>query len=222
MQTNNSQRLRAGKTTSGLIVETLRQAILRGRFKENMPIRQHELAAELGVSVIPIREALFVLESEGLITFYPNRGAVVASLSAQEADEIYEMRVALETIALQRAIPNLRPSDLGQAEAILSAIDEDDDIARWSELNWEFHLALYRPATMPRLIETVRMLHHNVARYFVIYQALDYRTRSQPEHRALVETCRRKDIPAAIICLENHLRASAQALITVLEQRGAL
>lgn len=220
MRTNN-QRLRANKTTSGLIVEKLREAILRGRFKENEPIRQHELAAELGVSVIPIREALFVLESEGLLTFYPNRGAVVSSLSVAEADEIFEMRVALETIALRRSIPALRPSDLTQAEAILSAIDEEeDDIARWSELNWEFHLALYRPAVMPRLIETVRMLHHNVARYFVIYQALDYRTRSQPEHRAIVEACRAKDTDAALARLEAHLRASAQALIVVLERRG--
>lgn len=219
MQTQ--QRLRASKTTSGLIVENLRQAILRGRFKENEPIRQHELANELGVSVIPIREALFVLESEGLITFYPNRGAVVSSLSVQEVDEIYEMRIALESLALQRAMSNQRPSDLAQAKAVLTLLDEEaGDITRWSELNWEFHLALYKPANMPRLIETVRMLHHNVARYFVIYQELNYRTQSQAEHYSLVEACERKDSTTALACLQTHLRASAEALMSRLDKRS--
>ena len=73
---------------------------------------------------------------------------------------------------------------------------------------------------MPRLMNTVRTLHVNVARYFVIYQAIEYREKSQTEHREMLEVCRQKNIGAACTFLEQHLQAAADNLIIFLEQKG--
>src|SRR3954471_15830423 len=93
------------QTIAGMTVEALRERILRGDFPEGEPLRQDALAAELAVSRIPVREALRQLEAEGLVTFSPHRGAVVSSLSLDEIDELFELRAAIESDLLARAIP---------------------------------------------------------------------------------------------------------------------
>ncbi len=198
--------LKRGSNTAGLIADALRNAIMNGSLKSKQPLRQDEIAAEFGVSKIPVREALFQLEAEGLVTFYPNRGAIVSELSAAEAREISIMRTALETVALQEAIPKLKPVDFSKAEGILNAIDHETDYFKWGQLNLEFHTTLYQPCEMPRLINTVRMLHVNVARYFIIFQAMEYRDKSQKEHRDILAACRQGDIDLACAHLKVHLK----------------
>jgi DNA-binding GntR family transcriptional regulator len=206
--------------TAELIADSLRADILHGKLKSRQPLRQDEIAAVFGVSKIPVREALFQLKAEGLVTFSPNRGAAVSELSPAEVDEIYTMRIALETIALQRAIPHLTIAALAQAEAILQTIDQEQNLARWADLNWEFHARLYEPANLPRLMESVKILHVNVARYLVIYLAsLDYQATSQREHRQILEACRHGQVEAATSLLEHHLRAASDQLIAFFKQR---
>ncbi len=206
------------KNTVEMITRALRADILNGTLQSRQPLRQDEIAAKFGVSKIPVREALFQLKSEGLVTFIPNRGAAVSELSPAEVDEIYTMRIALETVALQRAIPNLTIGNLAQATEILNAIDQEQNIVRWGELNWEFHATLYAPANMPRLMNWVEALHVNVARYLVIYlDSLDYQTVSQQEHRAIVDACRQGDIEAATTHLTQHLQSASRHLVAFLE-----
>jgi DNA-binding GntR family transcriptional regulator len=171
------------------------------------------------VSKIPVREALQQLKVEGLVTFFPNRGAVVSSLSSAEVDEIYAMRIALETLALQRAIPHLTIADLTRAEALLDQLDQEEQVARWSELNWEFHALLYRPANLPRVMNWVSTLHINVARYMTLYLAgMAYQAASQAEHRAILAACRQGKIELACEQLRQHLQAAASQLVQVLQQ----
>lgn len=207
-------------TTTESIADALRTDILQGKLKSKQPLRQDEIAANFGVSKIPVREALFQLKAEGLVTFFPNRGATVSELSPEEVDEIYTMRIALETAALQRAVLHLTIANLSQAEEILKAIDQEQDITRWGQLNWEFHATLYHPANLPRLMEWVKMLHINVARYLVIYLAgMDYQATSQREHWQILEACRRGHIKAATEHLEQHLQSASNQLIAFLQQR---
>ena len=98
--------------TPEYIVGALRNAILQGRYKANQPLRQDQIAEKFGVSKVPLREALVQLKAEGLVTFMPNRGAVVTELSAAEVDEIFTMRMALESKALERAIRHTHLSGL--------------------------------------------------------------------------------------------------------------
>lgn len=207
--------------TVELIAATLRADILRGKLKSKQPLRQDELAVAFGVSKIPVREALVQLKAEGLVTFFPNRGAIVSELSPAEVDEIYTMRLALETTALRRALSGLTIADLAKAEGILQIMDHEQDVARWGELNWEFHATLYRAAGLPRLMGLLETLHTNVARYLVLYLAgLDYQAVSQQEHRAILAACRQGDLQAATTHLEQHLQSAAEQLVKFLEERG--
>ena len=201
------------------IATALRSDILQGIYKSNAPLRQDEIAARFGVSKIPVREALQQLKVEGLVTFFPNREAVVSSLSSAEVDEIYAMRIALETLALQRAIPHLTIADLTRAEALLDQLDQEEQVARWSELNWEFHALLYRPANLPRVMNWVSTLHINVARYMTLYLAgMAYQAASQAEHRTILAACRQGKIELACEQLRQHLQAAASQLVQVLQQ----
>lgn len=201
------------------IADALRVEILRGNLQGGQPLKQDEIAAQFGVSKIPVREALVQLQAERLVNFYPNRGAFVSELSAAEADEIYVMRIALEKEILVRAIPHLTVSHLKQAGEIIAAIDHEDNIAKWGELNWEFHATLYTPAGLPRVMETLRTLHTNIARYLVLYLAgMDYQKKSQREHRALLQACRAGEVEKAEDILDGHLRSASTHLIKFLNK----
>ena len=187
------------KTTSEHLADALRHAIVSGRYSAEQPLNQDELARTYGVSKIPVREALYQLKMEGLVTFRHNRGSAVSSLSSGEVEEIYTMRLALEEVALKRALPNMQPADLIQAETALKLIDASTDPLEWPALNWRFHASLYRAAAMPRLLETVETFHNSVARHLLLYlNGLEYQATSQNEHWTLLEACRNKDERRAV------------------------
>jgi len=205
--------------TNQSIADALRLEIFRGKLQGGQALKQDEIAAQFGVSKIPVREALVQLKAEGLVDFYPNRGAFVSELSAAEADEIYVMRIALEKEILARAIPLLTVSHFKHAGEILAAIDREENITKWGELNWEFHSTLYSPAGLPRVMETIQTLHTNIARYLVLYLAgMDYQKRSQGEHRALLQACRAGEVEKAQAILEDHLHSASTQLIKFLNK----
>jgi DNA-binding GntR family transcriptional regulator len=204
-------------STSELIAGALRSAILRGRYKANQPLRQDLIAEELGVSKIPLREALVQLKAEGLVRIMPKRGAVVSELSATEVAEIYAMRIALETLAIKKAFPRLRPPDLIRARSVLKIIDSGAEKSQWSDLNWEFHAILYQAADMPLLMQTIHHLHNNVARYLIIYlDRLSASDLSQKEHWSLLSACREKTATTAKNVLATHLRHASERLVAYL------
>jgi DNA-binding GntR family transcriptional regulator len=195
----------SAKSTSILIADALRSAILQGKLTSGQPLRQDEIAAEFNVSKIPVREAFVQLQAEGLIKLHPSRGAVVSNLTPAEVHEIYVMRLALEPLALEGAIPNMTPTHFMQLEHILARIDYEADLSKWAELNWEFHEGLYMPAQMPHLLNTIRALHHNVVRFWVYYLDREELLHSQAQHRAILEQCREANIERAVILLKQHL-----------------
>ncbi len=218
-----SPNLPQASSTTQQIVDSLRTDILRGKLRSQEPLRQDEIAGKFGVSKIPVREALVQLRAEGLVTFYTNRGAFVSELSAAEADEIYVMRIALEIALLKRAIPNLTVAQLKQAEEILTDLDRERNIAKWGELNWDFHAALYSAAHLPRLMKTTHALHANIARYLVLYlSGMDYQKASQREHRVILEACRHGEVRKAAAQLKDHLQSAASQLVAYLDKRNLI
>jgi len=111
--------LKTGLNTATLVADDLRSLIIKGQIRGRHPLRQEELAEQYGVSKIPVREALFQLQSEGLVDFTPGRGATVSELTPEGANEIYIMRIALEPVALRLALPHLQESELIRAECAL-------------------------------------------------------------------------------------------------------
>lgn len=202
------------QSTPDAVAEALRQAILLGIFKAGQSLRQDEIATQFGISRIPVREALRQLEAEGLVRLYPNRGATVSVLSAAEAQEICEIRIALETLALQLAIANLTEADIQRAIAILEATDQATDPRHWTELNWEFHATLYTSAHRPRLLTMIKTLHINVDRYIRLQMMqMNYQEQSQTEHWKLLEVCKQRDMNKAIDILKHHIATAAEQLV---------
>jgi DNA-binding GntR family transcriptional regulator len=185
-------------------------------------LRQDQIAEQFGVSKIPVREAMVQLRAEGLIAFLPNRGFVVSELSPAEVEEIYVMRMALETKALERAIPNLRSTDFIRAASVLDISEVEDDSAQWSELNWEFHSTLYQAAQWPRLLGAIEVLHNNVARYLLIYLgSLSARDASQAEHKKMLQACKKRDVGLATNILQRHLAHASNRLVSFLSKNVA-
>lgn len=213
--------LQQQRSTPDLIADALREAILRGIFQEGQSLRQDEIATQFGVSRIPVREALKHLEAEGLVTLHLNRGAMVSVLTAAEAQEICEIRSALEVKAMQLAIPKLNTSDLEKAVVILEASDQTSDAGVLAKLNWEFHATLYASAERPRLLTMIKNLHVNIDRYVRLQMAqMDYQERSQKEHYQLLDACRQQHTKTAVRLLKRHIDTAGEQLVTYLLQKA--
>ena len=208
------------KNTANLVADALRSAIVQGKLLGGQSLKQDEIAAEFKVSKIPVREALVQLQAEGLVSLIPSRGATVAELTLKEVDEIYTIRVAMESIALRKAIPLLTAKDFIDAERILENIDHETDMTKWAELNWAYHETLYRPSQMFRLIQITKNLHNNVARY-LLNNYLDkvYLEESQRQHRQLLKYCKDDNINDAIATLEHHLGDPVAIFAEILGQK---
>lgn len=191
--------------------------LLRGDLPPGTRIRQDALAMELGVSKIPVREALQRLSAVGLLQFESNRGATVPELSVAEALENSALREAIEVRLLRQAIPNLTIVDLAEAELVLA-----DDEMGVTESNWAFHRALYRASGWERGLAIVEMLHAAVAPYVLLYvDSLGGAEHSDAEHTALLAACRAGDVEAAVASLRTHLCDAADAVIEFLGKSEA-
>lgn len=211
--------LHKAKTTAELIAGEIRNAIITGVYPSGQALRQDVLAERHGVSKIPVREALNQLSSERLVTFINNRGAAVSSLSIAEVEEIYSMRIALETLALEKAIPHLTTADYIAAESSLKLIDASDNSLDWSKLNWDFHASLYRGASMPHLLDTIAVLHNNVARYLILYlEELDFQSGSQQEHWNLLENSFAGRTEEALSILRQHLQSALRQTVAFMQE----
>jgi DNA-binding GntR family transcriptional regulator len=189
------------KTVAEAAAEELRMRILSGALQEGAQLRQEILAAELGVSRIPLREALRLLEGEGLVTIVPHRGAVVSVLSPDEIGELFDLRLLIEPDLIRRAVPHMGPDDLREAEATLAgykAALEQRDVGAWGRLNTRFHLALYRPARRPRSFALAQTLLDQTDRYTRMQLLLtEGQLRAQQEHEGLLTACRRGEFERA-------------------------
>jgi DNA-binding GntR family transcriptional regulator len=200
-------------TLPGMITNNLRESILSGELSGGVQLKQEELATKFNVSMSALREALKSLEAEGLVKFYPNRGAVVSELSAEEAQEIFDIRLYLELGAMELAIPNLTEADFAAAEEILQKTDAESHGTLWGSLNWQFHETLYQAANRPKLLLLIQNMHNNVERYMRLYlSTLHYQEKSQKEHRLLLDACIRRDVKAAQKILRKHMNDAKKNL----------
>ncbi len=209
----NLERQITKRTIADEVAEVLRRRILSGDLPAGKPIRQEHIALELGVSRIPLREALKQLEAEGFVTIEAHKGAVVAELSTAEVEELFELRVRIETWLLSKAIPNMGEGDFARLDAIIEESRAPDSLPRWGEFNWRFHEALYRAAGRPVSIKFLRRIHDNIDRYLRIEITLPAaRDRAYRDHEELVACCRNRDVAGALTLLERHITATATTL----------
>jgi DNA-binding GntR family transcriptional regulator len=210
------------QTLTGMTVDALRERILHGEYPEGEPLRQDAIAEELGVSRIPVREALRQLEAEGLVTFSPHRGAVVSTMSLQEFLVLFELRAEIESDLVRRAIPHMTAEDRNRAREILSAYElalRAGEVAKWGELNWQFHSTLYAPAGRAFTMGMVSKLHQQSDRYLRMQLALTHgESRARDEHRAIANAAKKGDVKLAAKLMREHILGAGRALVEFLEE----
>jgi len=203
------------------VADVLRQAITSGHLQADDPLPQQEIAAQLQVSHIPVREALRQLQSEGLVTYQPNRGATVTAHSPEEIREIYDIRVILETAAIRDAAAHLPGAALDRAERLLDEAERQADPIGWGEHDLDFHRILYDLSERPRLRELIDGLLRRVDRYWLVH-GLPPRHRQvfEAEHRRLLAAMRARDGERAVKLLAQHLTGAAEKLCAALDRQA--
>ncbi|SMG21154.1 transcriptional regulator, GntR family [Paraburkholderia susongensis] len=204
-------------TTVELVTTAVRQRILSGELAPGEVLRQEALAEELGVSRVPVREAITRLTAEGLLTSVPHKGAYVAELSIDEVKETFDIRLRLEPWIFSEAIPRITEAEIGKAVRLVKEMDNADS-GVWGQLNWRLHETLYLPAQRDITLQMLRVLHDRSDRYFR-FQAVQVpiREQSHDEHMALIEACRKRDAKLGAKLLEQHVKTAAQQIMSVVQ-----
>ena len=205
------------QTTSSAVTHLLRQSLDRGRWAAGSPLRQEEIAAEFGVSRVPVREALFQLQAEGLVQVIPNKGVYVRSVSAADLREWFRLRWLIEGDLLAQAVALHTPATINRLDTVQAALDKAHSVADWIAGDREFHEALYAPADRPESMAIVRRLRHQVDRFY--FARMKPGTRAQgwhQEHHALIRAVRRHDAKAAVRVLQAHLADTERSALAAL------
>jgi DNA-binding GntR family transcriptional regulator len=215
--------LSSPRTVKEWLVEALRDEIVRGDLVPGQHLRLEEIAARFDVSTMPVREALHNLEAGGLVTSFPHRGTKVTMLSADELQDIYDIRVTLEEMATRLAVPHLTEATLTELTSLVEKMDEHrGHVAAQVKLNNEFHLTLYAASGRSHLCELNRMLRHRTQHYlhlFTVEVESENFAQTQGEHRAILEACKRGDAEQAAVIMRNHVAEVGHALVRYVRHR---
>jgi DNA-binding GntR family transcriptional regulator len=210
--------------------EHLRQEILDNRLPPGSELSEVALSASLGVSRGPVREAIGRLASEGLVTVRPRRGAVVTALSAQEFLAAYQVREALETLAITLAVPRLGPDDLDRLQALVDEMvafadgpDVEADVDAFFRANAAFHATFVEASGNAMLQETMSRLLGQMGRYRMRSVALrGSLRRSTMEHKAILRAVRAGDAEKAARLLGEHIRIPQRRLAAASDEEVVL
>jgi DNA-binding GntR family transcriptional regulator len=199
------------------IADSLRDSILRGEFAPGSRIRQEDVADRLGASRLPVREALRILESEGLVTLVANTGAWIAHLSLEECQELYQIRERVEPLLLSYSMPGLDETALDRLAALADEMQAGTDVARFLQLDREFHLLSYSGARTAILGDTVLRLWNSTQHYrraFTLVSGPVGNRAVHYEHQLLVGAIRRRDNDDAERVLLGHIRRTRLELLS--------
>ncbi|BDP43595.1 GntR family transcriptional regulator (plasmid) [Deinococcus aetherius] len=213
------------RTVKTSLVNMLRDEIVRGTFEPGERLRLEDLAQRFEVSTMPIREALSTLESEGLVTIQPHRGAQVTRFSADEIREIYEMRAVLEELATVKAVPNLTEEDFSRLDALVAEMEHPEgqfDMARFSQNNMEFHRVIYDRARRPHLAAQIRDLRYRVQHYLHKHlESTNYSLSGNVEHGRLVELMRAGKAEEAGREMHHHILSTGLKIADLMDAEEA-
>jgi DNA-binding GntR family transcriptional regulator len=202
------------RTAHEQVLEQLRAAILGGALSPGTPLVLSELSAQLGVSRTPIREAIRDLTAEGLVDFDSYRSSIVHAPTLAEAQEVYELRLLLEPVAVRRAVQRVSDSQLAAARAIHQTLLRTRELGAWVQLNSEFHAALLEAADSPRLLSILAGLRNAAA----IQVSLSLRAEGSQldeanrEHGLIVDAYAQRDADRAVQLTGGHLRSTLEVI----------
>jgi DNA-binding GntR family transcriptional regulator len=209
------------RTASHAVAARLRAEIQRGDLRPGTRLRQGEVAARFGLSTTPVREAFALLQAQGLVRVDPHKGAIVFHPTADDLRHLYEIREALETLAVEKAIKRFTPDRVDELQAILDRMRTTEDDQEWLALNNEFHIGVYDAAGRPRLSAMIADLRDSASSYIHMSIAhLRGHTKPDDEHQEILDACRDKDLRRARRAVRAHMRNTVEQVIGAFDGQG--
>lgn len=203
------------KSPQQLAYEHIREGIVSGRLAARTRLKSETVAQNLGISRMPVREALRQLHAEGLVTVRPNRGAVVTSLTAGDVMELFEIRAVLEGLAIRHAASHATPEDYQHlGELVDELARKKSDYLRWVELHETLHDRLCRLSRKERLSNQVHLIRQQILPYTRLYAGRS----SDPEiagyeHTAILDSMRAGDPEDVENVVRTHIMMNASGIV---------
>ena len=205
------------------LVERIKADIRNDNLPVDCWLTQAWLSDYYQLSRIPIRDAIVRLLADGWLVSEGKKGVKIPPLNANQAQELYLMRLPLERLALELAFDKLSFAQLGQAQDILTQLHDNKGLSAIEQgvLNWQFHRCLYQPCARPMLLHTLNQLHEQCERYIGFQTAkLDYHQQSQLEHYQILEALQKRQLDQALAVLQQHIRVAGEKLVRSLSNDG--
>lgn len=192
--------------STGKVYKYLFDAIVYNHLKPGEALSEADIAAKLEISRTPVREALMILESEGIVTRYPSRGCFVSQITSRDVEEIFELRAQLELCALHNSYSLITDHELEALEEKLVALTPDSPKEAYFEADRELHHLILAYCGNARLVDFIGILNAQIERVRVISASRPHRlTESREEHLALARAMRKRDLPTAQQLLKVHI-----------------
>ncbi|MBO5371242.1 MAG: GntR family transcriptional regulator [Lachnospiraceae bacterium] len=206
-----------------VVFNTLREAILRGDLKPGERLMELQLAAKLGVSRTPIREAIRMLQQEGLAVTIPRRGAEVAGMTEKDMEDVLQIREALEILAVQLANEKMTDEQVEQLAEKVNAFEaalKTADLKLIAQADIEFHDFIYAAAENPKLLGMLNNLREQIYRYRVEYlkDEKNY-PRLMEEHQQILDGLRRRDKEFVKKVTKEHVDNQANAVKNIIRMQ---
>lgn len=209
-------------TTQQHTLAWLRSAIVAGGLRPGQRVAQEEVAAQVGVSLAPVREALRVLEQEGQLTYLPRRGYFVTELRIEDLEEIYALRALLEERAARAALPALDDDALARIRLAASECAdaaEAADVAGELAANRRFHFAMLEAPEHPHLMRVIRLLWDSTEAYRALYyNSADERRAAIDAHDRVLEALHARDADRLVAELDAHRERALTVLRGILAE----
>lgn len=206
-----------------VVFNTLREAILKGDLKPGERLMELQLASKLGVSRTPIREAIRMLEQEGLAVTTPRKGAEVAKMTLKDMEDVLEIRDALDELAVRIACQKITDEQLKQLEDVKELFEKNtqtNNVKNIAEADVSFHDVIYEATGNPKLVTLLNNLREQVYRYRVEYikDPKNYPTLIT-EHEAILESLKNRDVKNAVEAMHVHVANQAEAVKMVIQEQ---
>ena len=204
------------------VLRELRVLIASGELEPGQQVVQDSLAASLGVSRVPLREALKVLEGEGQVTYHPHRGYFVADLSVEDLVEVYRIRSLLEDEAIRVGVPLLTDEDIEYLEDVLNDVEaaaKSQNVSAVTAANRRFHFSLFEASNMPRLVRLIKNQWDATDAYRGVYFAGPANlAHMNQEHRTMVAALKARDVEKSIALQAAHRENSVSVVSQVIKK----
>jgi DNA-binding GntR family transcriptional regulator len=222
-----SSALRRHSTKQQFVYETMREAIIKCEIPPGERLVIDDLARRLLVSIIPVREALRLLESEGLVLNVAHVGATVAPVSRESILEVFTVLEGLESVSTRAAAQRAQPDDFRELDALLAQMDDaltNSRLEGWAELNTKLHLTIARMAAMPMLERMLRRaLDHwdRVRRHFFSDVTIHRADLAQRQHHDIIAQMKAQDLTALERSIRQHNQGALTSYTAYLESAGS-